>query len=75
MKTKFYIAFFYLLIHASCSSPEGNKLGDDEVQWKESPVEQPSVPVSEKPKILWIDASANFEYLAISKEKYSELSG
>lgn len=68
MKTIFYIAFFYLLIHASCSSPEGNKLGDDEVQWKEPPVQQPSVPVSEKPKILWIDASANFEYLANSKE-------
>ena len=59
---------FYLIVTVSCTDSGGYKLGDDEVQWKEPPTEQPSIPVSEKPKILWIDASANFEYLANSKE-------
>jgi hypothetical protein len=68
MKIKFYTVLFYLIVTVSCTDSGGYKLGDDEVQWKEPPTEQPSIPVSEKPKILWIDASANFEYLANSKE-------
>ncbi len=68
MNNKFYTAFICLLLFTACSGSEGYDLGDDEVQWKEPPVDLPSIPVNEKPRILWMDASANFDFLANSKE-------
>lgn len=41
-------------------------LNEEDVLWK--PSTTPKIPVSLKPKILWIDASANFKYLANSKK-------
>ncbi len=68
MKRRRYTLFLILFLMVSCTGNGGNPLDDDEVPWKEPVTEQPAVPVSEKPRILWIDASANFEYLANSKE-------
>jgi hypothetical protein len=68
MNIKLYFAFLYLLAHIGCTDNHGNKLDDEDIVWKEPPAELPAIPINEKSRILWIDASANFEYLANSKE-------
>ncbi|SHF31169.1 Glycosyl hydrolase-like 10 [Mariniphaga anaerophila] len=72
MNIKLCFLSLCLLVLAACSGLNSNTLDDDEVQWKEPPVELPTIPVNEKPRILWIDASANFEYLANKKENVRE---
>lgn len=42
-----------------------------EWEWPDSP-SLTKIPVAQKPKILWIDASANFKYLANNKENVSK---
>ncbi len=68
MKRAFYFLGILVLILAACGGTDGYEPDDDDIPWKEPPEEQSAIPVSEKPKILWIDASANFEYLANSRE-------
>lgn len=43
-------------------------------EWPDDP-EVPQIPVTEKPRILWMDASANFQYLANSRENIAHYIG
>ncbi|MDD4713666.1 MAG: S-layer protein, partial [Bacteroidales bacterium] len=54
------ISFLFL----SCTR-SSDTLKEEDVPWK--PPAAPEIPVSEKPRLLWIDASANFKYLANHK--------
>lgn len=65
MKNLFFIVGFLIFLLVSCTTSH-NTLNEDDIPWK--PPTTQAIPVSKKPKILWIDASANFKYLANSKE-------
>ncbi len=65
MNRLLFIISFVIFLLVSCTTSH-NTLNEDDIPWK--PPTTPATPVSEKPKILWIDASANFKYFANSKE-------
>lgn len=53
-----------LFLFSACSSDD-----TEEVNWEwDDGSELPEIPVSAKPRILWVDASANFKYFANSKD-------
>lgn len=64
MKKIFYILSVATFLLLSCTK-SADTLKEEDVPWK--PPAVPEIPVSEKPRHLWIDASANFKYLANHK--------
>ncbi|MEA4916198.1 alpha amylase family protein [Proteiniphilum sp.] len=58
-----YSFFISLCLFSSCEE----KHKEVAWEWPYAP-EREKIPVSQKPKILWVDASANFKYTANSKE-------
>jgi Uncharacterized protein conserved in bacteria len=61
-----FLCFLFLSVYLF-SSCEDDKPKEVEWEWPYAPGRE-RIPVAQKPKILWVDASANFKYVANSKE-------